>query len=251
MSGVNDMLEPVRARISVPAMIKALQSPVRFLRYWFQRRRYLTMPGAERQWLQRLYPMIHDDTGVQDARDFYYYQDCWGARKVFELKPPSVLDLGCTVLLTGIVSQFTPTTSIDIRPVQSHLPGLTNLKGNLMAIPMPDASQDCVLSLCVIEHIGLGRYGDELDPEGSLKAAKEMARVLKKGGHLLISTMVGPSCLAFNAHRIFSVEEFLGMFPGMDVLEELYLYPEPGPKERYATIPQGQAIFYCAHLRKR
>ena len=41
------------------------------------------------------------------------------------------------------------------------------------------------------------------------------------------------------------------MFPGMDLQEEVYLYPEPGPKERLKSIPKGQAIFYCAHLRKR
>jgi SAM-dependent methyltransferase len=152
--------------------------------------------------------------------------------------------------LTGIVSQFTPTTSVDIRPVRSDLPGLTNLKGDLMALPLPDASQDCVMSLCVIEHVGLGRYGDPLDPSGAHKAAAEMARVLKKGGDLLISTLVGPPCLAFNAHRIFSVEEFLGMFPGMQVREEVFLYPEPGPRERLRDIPPGQGVFYCAHLRK-
>ena len=161
----------LRAKVSLPAVLSALRSPLRLWRYWGQRRRYLALPGAERHWHQRAYPMLHDETGVQDAKDFYYYQDCWGARKVFELKPASVLDLGCTVLLTGVISQFTPTTSVDIRPVQSRLPGLTNLKGDLMALPIPDASQSCVMSLCVIEHVCLGRYGDALDPAGSRKAA--------------------------------------------------------------------------------
>ena len=154
------MINTLRSKLSLPALLSALRSPLRLMRYWRQRQQYLALPGAERRWHQRVYPMVDDETGVQEARDFYYYQDCWGARKVFELKPPSVLDLGCTVLLTGIVSQFVPTTSIDIRPVQSRLPGLTNLKGDLMALPVPDASQPCVMSLCVIEHVGLGRYGD-------------------------------------------------------------------------------------------
>jgi SAM-dependent methyltransferase len=189
--------------------------------------------------------------GAQNAHDYYFYQDTWGARKIFELRPQSVVDVGSTVLLVGIVSQFVPTTSVDVRPVQCALPGLTAVKGNITELAFPDASQDCVMSLCVIEHIGLGRYGDPLDANGARKAARELSRVIKPGGHLLISTMVGPPCLAFNAHRIFSVEEFLAMFPDMEPIEEVFLYPEPGPRERLAEITPGQGIFYCVQLRKK
>jgi len=242
----------LRARVSFPAMAAALRSPFRLWSYFRQRSAYLSLlPEAEKNWWQRFVPMLQDDTGTQDARNFYYYQDCWGARKIFDLKPPSVVDIGSTVLLTGIISQFTPTTSVDVRPVQSYLPGLTNLEGDITALGFPDASQECVLSLCVIEYIGLGRYGDKIDPAGANKAAKELSRVLKPGGHLLISTLVGSPCLAFNAHRIFAVEDFLAMFPGLDVMEEVFLYPEPGPRKRLSEVPLGQGIFYCVHLQKR
>ena len=63
--------------------------------------------------------------------------------------------------------------------------------------------------------------------------------------------MIGKPCLAFNAHRIFSLEEFLAMFPDFEVQEDIFLYPEPGSRERLSEIPLGQGIFYCVHLRKK
>ena len=135
--------------------------------------------------------------------------------------------------------------------MKSQLPGLTNVKGDITALDFPENSQECVVSLCVIEHIGLGRYGDKIDTLGSEKAAKELSRVLKPGGHLLISTMVGQPCLAFNAHRIFAVEDFLAMFPELEVVDEVFLYPEYGTREKLTEVPLGQGIFYCADLRKK
>lgn len=241
----------LRALVSVPAISNSIKYPLKLLRYFQQRSNYLSSPDAETKWSQRFVPILTDDIGFQDARDFYYYQDCWAARKIFELKPNSVLDVGCTVLFTGIISQFQPTTSVDIRPVQSQLPGLTNVKGDITALRFADNSQECVVSLCVIEHIGLGRYGDKIDPLGAEKAAKELSRVLKPGGHLFISTMVGKPCLAFNAHRIFAVQDFLAMFPDLEVVDEAFLYPEYGSREQLDNIPLGQGIFYCADLRKK
>jgi SAM-dependent methyltransferase len=241
----------LRTKVSFPALAAALGSPFRFWRYLQHRSAYLALPDAEKHWAQRFVPMLRDDTGTQDARNYYYYQDCWAARKIFELKPASVLDVGCTVLFTGIISQFTPTVSVDVRPVQSQLPGLTNVKGDISNLELPTASQECVVSLCVIEHIGLGRYGDKIDPLGAKKAAKELSRVLKPGGHLLISALVGMPCLAFNAHRIFAVEEFLEMFPDLEVIDDVFLYPEYGSRERLVEVPLGQGVFYCVHFRKR
>lgn len=241
----------LRARVSIPALVRSILSPIKLLRYLRQRSSYLSLPHAEADWSQRFVPMLDDDIGFQDAHNFYYYQDCWASRKIFELNPTSVLDVGCTVLFTGIISQFTPTTSVDVRPVKSQLTGLINVKGDITDLDFPDNSQECVVSLCVIEHIGLGRYGDKIDPLGAEKAAKELSRVLKPGGHLLISTMVGIPCLAFNAHRIFAVEDFLGMFPELELVDEAFLYPEYGSRERLNEVPLGQGIFYCANLCKK
>jgi hypothetical protein len=58
-----------------------------------------------------------------------------------------------------------------------------------------------------IEHVGLGRYGDPIDPDGDLKAILELKRVLTKDGSLLFVVPVGKPKIEFNAHRIYSYEQ--------------------------------------------
>ena len=53
----------------------------------------------------------------------------------------------------------------------------------------------------VIEHIGLGRYGDSLDTHGDVKAAKELMRVLGINADLLIVLPVGKSKISYNTGR--------------------------------------------------
>jgi hypothetical protein len=72
----------------------------------------------------------------------------------------------------------------------------------------------------VIEHIGLGRYGDEVDPAGDLKAAKELVRVLSLHGYLLIVVPMGEHAkIRFNAHRIYNYDELISMFHGLSLIE--------------------------------
>ena len=54
-----------------------------------------------------------------------------------------------------------------------------------------------------LEHIGLGRYGDKLDPEGWSKALASLAQLLQPQGSLLLSVPIGIQRVQFNAHRIF------------------------------------------------
>jgi hypothetical protein len=76
-----------------------------------------------------------------------------------------------------------------------------------------------------IEHVGLGRYGDPIDPDGDIKAAVELARVVKKGGSLIFVTPVGKSKIYFNAHRIYSYDQVLALFPSLE-LREFSLVPD-------------------------
>jgi hypothetical protein len=71
----------------------------------------------------------------------------------------------------------------------------------------------------VAEHIGLGRYGDPLDPGGTRRAASELQRVLRPGGQLLFSGPVGQPRVCFNAHRIHSPEQIIAMFGELQLLE--------------------------------
>ena len=76
-----------------------------------------------------------------------------------------------------------------------------------------------------IEHVGLGRYGDPIDPNGDIKAIEELKRVTATGGNLLFVTPVGKPKIEFNAHRIYSYEQIVSYFKGFE-LKEFSLVPE-------------------------
>jgi hypothetical protein len=70
-----------------------------------------------------------------------------------------------------------------------------------------------------VEHVGLGRYGDALNPDGDLRAAGELQRVTAPGGSLLFVVPVGKPRIQFNAHRIYSTRHVRDMFAGMELVE--------------------------------
>lgn len=105
--------------------------------------------------------------------------------------------------MLGVVSGFVPVTFVDIRPLETKLSNFDCVAGNILRLEFADASIESISCLHVIEHIGLGRYGDPIDPNGSVSAARELARVVAPGGRLFLSTPVGRARVCFNAHRIF------------------------------------------------
>ena len=71
----------------------------------------------------------------------------------------------------------------------------------------------------VVEHVGLGRYGDRLDPDGDLKAIRELQRVLAPNGNLLFVVPVGKPKVMFNAHRIYSYNQVMEQFRDFRLME--------------------------------
>jgi hypothetical protein len=78
----------------------------------------------------------------------------------------------------------------------------------------------------VAEHIGLGRYGDPLDPLGTFKACKELQRVLASGGNLYFALPVGKPRVCFNAHRIHSPDQILEYFAELKLVEFSFVNDE-------------------------
>ncbi len=171
------------------------------------------------------YPCLTDKTENTPLDPIYFYQNAWAAGKIFEAKPARHFDIGSQVGFVGIVSQFVPTTMVDIRPIDVELPGLTFLKGDILELPIKDNELESVSSICVVEHIGLGRYGDNVDAFGSEKAITELIRITKPGGKIIISVPIDDGDkIYFNAHRAFTRDHVLRLFAGCTMLEEKYIY---------------------------
>lgn len=78
---------------------------------------------------------------------------------------------------------------------------------------------DCILSFSSVEHSGLGRYGDILDPNGDLKVMDEIHNNLKDDGLLFLGIPVGNDALVWNANRIYGNIRLPLLLKKFEVLE--------------------------------
>ncbi len=193
-------------------------------------------------------PCLKDKTFYTPVDPTYFFQDSWAAGKLFRLRPSHHYDVGSSLKTLGIISQFVPVTMIDIRPIEITLNNLYFRKGSILNLPFDDNSIDSLSSLCVVEHVGLGRYGDPIDAFGSEKAVQELKRVLKTGGHMLFSVPVDEECrVYFNAHRVFTREYITDLFKGMRLVEEKYIYGKAVEDSYDSSKGFGTGLF---HFRK-
>ncbi len=178
------------------------------------------------KWRDR-YPCLADKTQNTSFDAHYIYHPAWAARIVAQTQPSLHVDVSSTLNFCAIVSAFVPVKFYDYRPAKLSLNNLESNHGDLMDLPFPDDSVESLSCMHVVEHIGLGRYGDSLDPDGDLRAIAELQRVLAKGGSLLFVSPVGKPKIRFNAHRVYGYDQILSYFSGLR-LQEFALVDDDG-----------------------
>lgn len=160
-----------------------------------------------------LYPILDEKVSLTPFDSHYFHQQLWLFEHVMARRPETHVDVGSTYEMSGYISKIVKAKFVDIRPIEVELENLEVIKGDILHLPFPDKSLESLSSLNVIEHIGLGRYGDPVDPEGIAKACKEMQRTLAKDGVLYVSTPIGKERLCFNAHRVSNPAKIVSYFP--------------------------------------
>ena len=172
--------------------------------------------------IRYLYPVLGDRHATAgQASGHYFHQDIWAARHIYTQAPERHVDVGSSV--AGFVAHllsFREVEYVDLRPLKTNVTGLHFRQGDLLSgLPYEDGSLESLSCLHVVEHIGLGRYGDPLDPDGWRKAIRELVRVLAPGGTLYFSTPIGKERLEFDAHRVFTPSTILEAFAGLELAE--------------------------------
>lgn len=169
--------------------------------------------------LKDFYPQIKDKTVKTGFDRHYVYHTAWAARKVKEINPELHTDISSSLYFVGIISAFVPVDFYDYRPAELNLSNLKSNHADLAKLPFPKESIKSLSCMHTVEHIGLGRYGDKIDPQGDLKAIVELKRVLAKDGSLLFVVPIGEPKIEFNAHRIYSYEQILEYFNDLEMKE--------------------------------
>lgn len=180
---------------------------------------YSKLDGAEPVRIIDTYPVLHDKTDFTGFDRHYFYQDSWSFKKIYQSKAVCHVDIGSNVVMVGLLTAVTKVVFVDIRPLVADLDNLILLGGSLLALPFADASIKSLSCLNVAEHVGLGRYGDPLNPLGTMKACKELSRVLAADGNLYFSLPVGKPRLMFNAHRIHAPQQIVEYFSDLELVE--------------------------------
>lgn len=164
-------------------------------------------------------PILTDFSSASEAgccSGHYFHQDLLVANKIFSEQPPLHLDMGSRIdgFITHLLSFNQNTILCDIRPLNYSHPCLSFKQLDITAdIVIGDKfSFPSISSLHAVEHIGLGRYGDKVDPEGHIKAIKNISQLLAPNGRLRLSFPTGPSRVEFNSQRVISITDSLRIF---------------------------------------
>lgn len=165
------------------------------------------------------YPCLSDRTKTSSIDFHYFYQSIWAFNRIMLFKKQNHIDIGSDVRFVGMLTNITSVKFVDIRPLKINLKNFTGLDSSILNLPFKSNLIMSLSCLHVIEHIGLGRYGDPIDPYGPLKASRELQRVLRKNGRLFLSTPIGESMTQFNSQRIFSFQDIVSMFNDLRLIE--------------------------------
>jgi hypothetical protein len=170
-------------------------------------------------------PIIGENVPNTSYDRHYIYHPAWAARIIAQNKPKEHIDISSILSFSSVISAFIPVKFYDYRPVDLELSNFSSKAADLLKLPFPDNSVNSLSCMHTVEHVGLGRYGDPIDPDGDLKAMTELARVLAPNGDLLFVVPVGKPKIYYNAHRIYSYEQIISSFPSLK-LHEFSLIPE-------------------------
>jgi len=223
-------------------------------------------PEVEQKFRQQAEEIKHqrsEFTVIEEFRDdsqahpvHYRTFECeFASEQIAHIKPAEILDVGSyRDWLAGLMAHYSVTT-VDVRDRKSSLSNEAIINQDVRYLEMADNSMDMVTTLHTIEHFGLGRYGDEFDPEGDSKAVINFLRVIKPGGHFLFSVPVttGQACIAFNSHRIYTMEMVRDWVRDLSLEGEIFIKRKPAKLcvESELATQLGEFDVYCGCYTKK
>jgi hypothetical protein len=142
----------------------------------------------------------------------YFNQDLLVASYIYKNNPKKHVDIGSRI--DGFVAHVATFRKIEVFDIRDNNFQFKNIKFKRKDISKIDNGLinycDSLSCLHTLEHFGLGRYGDQLDPNGHIKGFKNLVKILKTGGTLYISFPISDKNVTyFNSERSFNPKEIL------------------------------------------
>ena len=188
-----------------------------------------------------LTPCLHDRFEEGGAtNNEYFWQDLLVARWIHEAEPLKHVDIGSRVDgFVAHIASFREIEVFDVRPVTTRIPGVSFTladmmeSNNIKSLIVGGGYCDSLSCLHALEHFGLGRYGDPIDPGGYQHGLANMAQLLRPGGTFYLSTPIGQERVEFNANWVFDPRNILSCCEnvGMKLKKLTIITSIDGPQE--------------------
>lgn len=222
---------------SIPNLIYFLKS---FRRYLFARKQiknkknnYFNLPR-----IGVPYICLGDHRSqAGEASGHYFHQDLIIANEIFKRKPNIHFDIGSRVdgFIAHLISFEQKIIIGDIRNLNFKNKYVKYKKIDLSS-PFKINSKSAMLKkyeslscLHVIEHIGLGRYGDQINPLGFINALENLSLLLQNNGILYLSHPCSETRVEFNGHYVFSINYIYPIFKRFNLsFMEIHLIDDQG-----------------------
>lgn len=163
--------------------------------------------------------------GLLDSRIIEYP---FVLRKLTQLLPGKVLDVGCTdggnFVAPTLAYLGWQVYGVDNREFRFEHPNFHFLQEDIRHSSFPDNFFDVAYAVSTLEHIGIaGRYGvREEDPEGDLRAVMETERLLRPGGTLVITVPYGQAAIVRPFNRVYDRARLQRLIGAWLVKDEAY-----------------------------
>ena len=111
--------------------------------------------------------------------------------------------------------------NIDITTVEYNTPRPNKYIKTISYDDFVNSSEkfDVIISYSSIEHSGLTRYSDPINPVGDLDTMTVIHEKLIDNGILFLGVPVGQDCITWNAHRVYGYKRFSLLLKDFDEIE--------------------------------
>jgi hypothetical protein len=190
---------------------------------------------------ERIEKIHRREVGHYGQTDLWLYE----ALEIYPIRGKEVVIIGsASPWYESVVIAFggKPTT-IEYNKIITDDPRLTVL--TVEEFKNTPKKFDVVLCISSIEHDGLGRYGDPLDPSADLKFMQMVKNdFLKPNGRMILAVPIGQDVLTWNRDRVYGSIRFPMLIKGWKIVKHFGFNPAEfqGAFGNYAYQP----IFYLA-----
>ncbi|RLB88401.1 MAG: hypothetical protein DRH26_13645 [Deltaproteobacteria bacterium] len=199
----------------------------------------------------KMMPILFEKTSFSSFDPHYTYQAYWAASWIDKLRTKDTqphIDISSNISFVAQLCAANDVIQVEYRPAKLSLPSYKKVSGDILKLPFSNESILSVSCLHVIEHIGLGRYGDSINANGCWKALSELERIIAPGGRLYLSVPIGKPAVFFNGCYIFRAMDIVMAFAGLALVDFSYVNDdavliESGKIEDTSGLEYGLGLF--------